>query len=80
MSFKADDIIKSIFVDELGAAQESLTDRNLSYGDIPEWDSNTHLIMIASLEEKLGITIDDDSVIELTSLDEIWKFINRHAS
>lgn len=40
-------------------------------GDVEEWDSLAHVMIIGELEEKLGISIPLDEAIELTGMKEL---------
>lgn len=39
--------------------------------DVEEWDSLAHVMIIGELEEKLGVVIDLDEAIEITSVKEL---------
>lgn len=71
---RADTVVDDIFVKELGVNASLLKD-DVSYGDIPEWDSNTHMVVIAALEDAVGSPIDDDDILELTSIGAIKTYI-----
>ena len=74
MTSKADKIIHQIFVEELGVREDLVSDE-VSYGDIPEWDSNSHIVIVVALEDALDVALDDDSIVELTSVGKIRQFI-----
>lgn len=40
-------------------------------GDVEEWDSLAHVMIIGELEEKLGISIPLDEAVELTGMKEL---------
>jgi acyl carrier protein len=40
-------------------------------GDIEEWDSLTHVMLIGELEERLGISIPLDEAAEIESVREL---------
>jgi citrate synthase len=48
---------------------------SLAFNSIPEWDSLAHVNLILSLEEAYGVPIDEDRMIELTSVNAIRKFL-----
>jgi acyl carrier protein len=73
----SDEIVRKIFCDELGMDASQLDDE-LSYGDVAEWDSNTHMVIIAALEDQLETTIDEDDIVELTSIGKIKSYIESH--
>lgn len=49
---------------------------DLSYSSIPEWDSLNHVNLMLALESNYGVTIDEDVMVELTSVRAIKNFIN----
>ncbi|HLW08446.1 MAG TPA: acyl carrier protein [Marinilabiliaceae bacterium] len=55
--------------------------RNLSmedaFRDYEEWDSLVHLSLIAEIDDVYDITIEDDTFKELTTLNELYKEIQK---
>jgi acyl carrier protein len=47
----------------------------LAFNSIPEWDSLAHVNLMLSLEEAYGVPIDEDRMVELTSVRAIRKFL-----
>ena len=58
------DSIKAIIGDvlQLGPRQDTLTAETPLLGNLPELDSMAVVALIATIEEKFGILIDDDEV------------------
>lgn len=57
--------LRAVLVDVLGLAQErvaSFTEATSLFGALPEFDSMAVAGLLTELEERLGITIDDDEV------------------
>jgi acyl carrier protein len=48
----------------------------LSFGDLPQWDSLGHMSLMAAIEEKFGVAIDADAIAELTSIKSIHTFLD----
>ncbi len=46
--------------------------------DVPAWDSLGHLRVCLALEERFGITVDMDSMAELTSVASMAEFVDSH--
>ena len=46
----------------------------LEYDSIPEWDSLNHVNLMLALEQHTGRTIDEDTMVELTSVAAIRAF------
>lgn len=51
-----------------------------SMDQIPEWDSLRHIQLIIAIEEKFNISIDFADTLEMTSIPEIKKKIQRYLS
>jgi citrate synthase len=64
-----------IIADTLGIPDDRVSD-SLSFNSIPEWDSLNHINLMLALEESYGLDIDEDAMIELTSVRAIKDFIN----
>jgi citrate synthase len=47
----------------------------LAFNAIPEWDSLAHVELILALEAAYGVSIDEDRMIELTSVAAIRTFL-----
>ena len=44
------------------------------YGD-QEWDSLAHMDLITAVEEAFGIELDEDQMLEMTSLNNLLKIV-----
>lgn len=51
---------------------------DLTFGDIPQWDSMGHMEVMLTLEERFGIEITPESINALTSLAAISQAIAAH--
>ncbi|MGE6450810.1 acyl carrier protein [Shewanella baltica] len=40
----------------------------LTYNSIPEWDSTSHMILIAEIETQFDVMLDTDDIIEMNSV------------
>ncbi|HEV7365957.1 MAG TPA: acyl carrier protein [Gemmatimonadales bacterium] len=47
----------------------------LAFNAIPEWDSLAHMDLMLALEAAYGVTIDEDRMLELTSVRAIREFL-----
>ena len=56
----------AVFIESFGVKAEDLNDK-LVYQSITEWDSVGHMALVAAIEEKFGIFIDIDDIIEFGS-------------
>jgi acyl carrier protein len=48
---------------------------DLSFGDLPQWDSLGHMEVMLRLEEEFGVAIDADTIAQLISIPEICRFL-----
>jgi acyl carrier protein len=51
---------------------------DLSFGDLPEWDSLGHMEILMRLEEQYGVEVNADTIAQLISVPEIIKYIEGH--
>ncbi|MET3877969.1 MULTISPECIES: acyl carrier protein [Chitinophaga] len=61
----------------LSVPADMVTDE-LEYQSIPEWDSMTHLVLVAGLETTFGIAIDMDDVLEMGSIGKIKTLLKKY--
>ena len=57
---------KSIFIKSLSLKNKKFSE-NLTYDDITEWDSMSHVILISSLEDNFNIDIKPNDMINFKS-------------
>ncbi len=48
---------------------------DLAYGGLPAWDSLAHVSLMLQLEAEYDIEIDEDMMVELTSVAAIRNFV-----
>ena len=48
---------------------------DLTFGDIPQWDSMGHMEVLMSLENHYGIEINPDTITDLVSLPIIFNYL-----
>lgn len=53
----------------------------LSFGDVPEWDSLGHMDLLMTLENRYGVSLNEERIARLVSIDAICREIadNQHA-
>ena len=69
--------IEAVIASALGIAAASVDD-TLEFRIVPEWDSAAHLRLVLALQEALGVAIDDELAIELTSVPAIRAFASKN--
>ena len=70
--------LKKIFFLVFPDLEKSEFDWKKKQNEYDDWDSFTHLNLITLVEEKFGISISDDDVVELKSAEMILNFIERN--
>ncbi len=53
----------------------SLVTDDLSYGDVNQWDSLSHVNLMLELEAAYNVAIDEDTMIELISVKAIKEYV-----
>jgi len=71
------DNIKQIIAQVLNIPVGEIND-DASTQTITNWDSLNHMNIIFAIEEQLGITFEDDEIMNLTSLDKIVESTQKH--
>lgn len=51
------------------AVEDTALDSNLSYQEIPDWDSVGHMALMAALEDEFVIEMDIDDIIDFSSFE-----------
>jgi hypothetical protein len=70
--------IDALVAQTLGVGVDMLHD-DLAYQSIPEWNLLRHVALMLSLEQVLGVKIDDERMLELDSLHAIRTFADSNA-
>lgn len=53
---------------------------DLKLGDIDEWDSVAHLVLVSEIEEAFGVRFKAEEIVELTNLERLRNRILSQAS
>ncbi len=69
--------LKTAFASALGIERSDVVD-TLQYQSIPEWDSISHMVLIAELEDAFDISIDTDDVIDMSSVAKAKEIIQKY--
>jgi citrate synthase len=70
--------IEAVISRVLRIGADRVTD-DLSYHSIPQWDSLQHVALMLALEVELGVTIDAQLTLQLSSVSAIRAFADAHA-
>lgn len=66
--------VQSLLAEAIQVPGEMVTP-DLSFGDLPQWDSLGHMEVMLRLEEEFGVAIDADTIAQLISIPEICLFL-----
>lgn len=66
--------VVQLIAEQLRVPQARVRDE-LAFGAIPEWDSLNHVNLMVALEAEYGVTVDEDRMVELTTVRAIRTFI-----
>lgn len=50
----------------------------LGYGQIKQWDSTAHMILIAELENVFDVMLDTDDIIDMSSYDKARQILTKY--
>jgi acyl carrier protein len=67
VSHPNEELVQKCFSEALGIPLEQVSDE-LSYDSIPEWDSVSHMALIAMLEDKFNILLETNDILEMSSV------------
>jgi acyl carrier protein len=68
------DKVKDLLAEQLGISKAEIGDE-LAFGDILQWDSLGHMLVMAALESQFGVELSPESISSLTSLPAILETI-----
>lgn len=70
--------IEEVIATALRIRPSAVTD-GLAFNAIPEWDSLAHVELMMTLETTYGVSIDEDRMVQLTSVQAIRQFLQNGA-
>lgn len=71
------DTVKTMLAKQLKVDEASITPASRLVEDLKA-DSATVMVMIMDLEDKFGITVEDDQIMKLRTVDDVVKYIDAH--
>nr|WP_246628063.1 acyl carrier protein [Paenibacillus oenotherae] len=69
--------MRKIFAETLNISEEQVTD-GLEYNSIPEWDSISHMALIATLDDEFNIMMETEDVIDLSSFAKAKEILSKY--
>ena len=71
--------VEALIASTLNIPVEQVTEES-DMSTLQNWDSLGHINLVLAIEETYGIIVDEDAVLELTSVRAIRDFVARAAS
>jgi len=68
-----------LLVEQLQINREDVNE-DLTFGDIPQWDSLGHMMIMSALEEKYGEEISTEAIAELVNFKSLQNYIEKHSN
>ncbi len=72
------DKVKEIITTQLKVAEDKITPASRLVEDLGA-DSANVMVLIMELEDQFGITVDDDAIMTLKTVDDVVKYIDSKA-
>ena len=69
--------VKEIIISVLNIAEDQYSDE-LAIGDIPEWDSVNHVLLIQQIEEDFDINLDITDAIDIEDVFDILSTLKKY--
>ena len=69
--------IKQAFAEGLDIPTNKVHD-GMAYDDTPKWDSISHMVLIAALEQRFEILIDTDDVVDMSSFAKAKEILGKY--
>ena len=66
-----------IFMDVLGTDETALNE-NVTFKDVPQWDSVAHLSLISELEEPFDVMLEPDDILHYGSYENGKKILEKY--
>lgn len=60
------------------AVKKELVDENLTYQEIPEWDSMSHILIVEALEQFYQIKFDFNDILEMGTVGKIREKMKKY--
>ena len=68
------DNVRNAIAEVLQVNLEEITPQ-ITFGDIPQWDSMGHMEVMLALEQRFGVPVNADTIGELVSFEKIVEHI-----
>lgn len=71
------DALHEIFASALNLPPAAVTE-DLTYRGVPQWDSISHMALVAALESKYGILLETQDVLDLSSVARAREILRKY--
>ena len=71
------DDLPQLFRDSLGLAPDE-DPTSLEYGKHQRWDSVAHMALVADIEDRYGIMLETDEVVDMSSYAKAEEILRKH--
>lgn len=68
--------LTKVFADTFGVEENAV--QNLQYQGIEQWDSVGHMTLVAAIEDELGIELDTDDIIDMSSFEKAKEIVEKY--
>jgi len=69
--------LREVFAAALEIAPERVN-AELAYNSIEEWDSTAHMALVAAIEQRFGVMLQTQEVLDLSSFGKAAEILRRH--
>jgi len=76
MASSMDEKLKDILAKVLLIDESKISD-GMSRKSVKEWDSMAHLMLVSEIESAFEVTMDDDDIMEIQTVDDIKKTLKK---
>ena len=66
--------LKEFLANQFQVDKENIT-VDLSFGDLPQWDSLGHMSLMAAIENQFGVEVGADAIADLVNYKAILNFL-----
>ncbi len=68
--------LKDFLAGQFKVDKDSISE-DLSFGDLPQWDSLGHMSLMAAIEDQFGVEVNADAIADLVNYKAILGFLQK---
>jgi acyl carrier protein len=68
--------LKDFLASQFKVDKDSISE-DLSFGDLPQWDSLGHMSLMAAIEDQFGVEVNADAIADLVNYKAILGFLQK---